>query len=194
MSQGLPALLEARAGTPDGQQRALAALRLLQPALAQWSEDLEALECKANALWLSGRTQEAAATYDRVLAKAPRRELTLDCAGTLAGQMRRYLAAISYWERAVKENPHRWRYRYMLAFAHAQQYNWRSALYECQRALELHPASFDTRFLLVGCHLGVGETSQARAEFERLLEFQPPNRDGLRQWFDQEMRKATTGK
>src|SRR5262249_11741988 len=59
---------------PQSTRRTLgeSALPLLESALQTVDDDVPAWLAKANALWASGRAHDAAATFDVLLAKAPR--------------------------------------------------------------------------------------------------------------------------
>ncbi len=188
----LPAgVLETESGTPGGMTFGRALELRLEPAVAALPDDLAGLEAKGAAVWLQGRTREAAEVFDAVLARAPDRESTLVRAGTLALIDKRFDAAIGYWQRAVKVNPWRLPYQLSLAQAFSRKEDWPAALAACQRALELNANSVDARVLLITCHFGNGDPKRAEAEFNTLMEFHPAQEETLRRWFE---RRSAQGK
>jgi hypothetical protein len=178
-----PGMLERHAGTQAATSRGQALLPRIEEALTAWPGELTLLEAKGCALWLQNRTDEAAALFDAVLARAPERETALDLAGALAYRTGRLDAAASYWGRAAKVSPWRWSYQHHLAEAYARKAAWSLALAPCEKALQLSPANMDTRVLLVGCCFGIGDQARAQREFDVLMAMQPPNADKLREWF-----------
>lgn len=162
------------------------------PLLEAWLEtnpaDLPALEARAIALWGLGHPEESVLIFDGILARVPDRENTLSQAASLAMEMHRHEAAVSYWRRAIKVNPWRWEYHHALAVAHVRRSEWNQGLHACQQALELNPAGLEVRKLLLGCYLGTGDKAKAAAEFERLMDFNPPDREELRRRFLEQLR------
>jgi hypothetical protein len=159
------------------------ALRLLEEALRSDAADLPGWEAKANALWVLGRTEEAAAAFELVLTAAPQSEAALHSAATLAMERERPEAARAYWERALRVNPWRYEFHYGLAAARAQLRDWPGTLEECQRALQLNPFHREVRKILIRCHLAMGAKERARGEFERLLGLDPAESGALRRWY-----------
>jgi hypothetical protein len=164
----------------------------LESTLPAHPDDLEGWHAKATALWALGRLPEASATFDTVLAKAPRRETTLYAAALVAMQLGQLAAAGSYWERALEVNPYRYELHHGLARQLAQTRAWGPAAQACQRALQLNTADLEVRKLLVGCYAELGEEERARAEFERLLAMNPPDADMLRRWFQERAKRGPT--
>ena len=179
-----PALLEALAGTAQGRARGLTTLPKLEAALAAWPDDWAALEGKGSVLWMLNRTEEAAAAFESVLARAPEREMTLDLAATLALFANRNAAAAAYLERAVKIDPRKWRFQFLLAEAHKRNKNWSAALAVGQKAAELRPASVETHTLLLIIHVALGDQAQARKEFDTLMALDPPEAADIRRWYE----------
>jgi hypothetical protein len=159
------------------------ALPLLETALQTDDEDMPAGQARANALWALGRTQEAAAVFDVILAKAPLREAALHSAATLAMELERADVARAYWERAIRVNP--WRYEFYdgLAAARALLHDWPGAVEECMQALKLNPFKYSVRKLLVHCYLAMGAKDQAATEFSLLMALDPPDAEALRRWY-----------
>jgi tetratricopeptide (TPR) repeat protein len=178
-----PGMLERHAGGSAAVARGQALLPRIEEALVELPGNLVLMEAKGCALWMQNRTEEAAAAFDAVLARAPQRESALDLAGSLANRTKRWAAAANYWDRAAKASPWRWRYQQQLAENYARQSAWALALEPCEKAVALNPGNLETRRLLVGCWLGLGDKAKADAEFAILLQMQPPNADKLREWY-----------
>jgi tetratricopeptide (TPR) repeat protein len=159
------------------------ALPLLENALQRDDADLPAGQAKANALWVTGRADEAAAAFEAVLTKAPLHEAALHSAANLAMEQERADVARGYWERAIRTNPWRYEFHYGLAAARAQLRDWPGAVDECQRALQMNPFKWEVRKLLVRCYLAMGAKDRARSEFELLLALEPPEPEALRRWY-----------
>jgi hypothetical protein len=164
------------------------ALPRLERALKTDPTDVAAWDARGHALWAVGDLAGAAAAFEEALARAPRREVTLQWAAVLALERRRPAEASPYLERAIAVNPWRHEFHYLLAAAQAQRGDWKTTLRECQRALRLNPAGVGSRKLLVQCYLELGQRDQARSEFERLLGLHPPDEEALRRWFAQRTR------
>ncbi|HZT79287.1 MAG TPA: tetratricopeptide repeat protein [Gemmataceae bacterium] len=172
---------------PPAVRRALGELALarLGPAVKADPDDVPARDAQAHALWAVGDRDGAAAAFEEVLARSPRREAALQWAAALARERGRRDEAVSYLERALEVNPWRHEFHFLLADAQAQRGAWPVALRECQEALRLNPAGLEARTLLVEAYLQNGQVEQARAEFQRLLALRPPNAEALRRWFAQ---------
>jgi hypothetical protein len=159
------------------------ALPLLEDALQGDDGDVPAWQAKAASLWALGRTQEAAAAFEVILAKAPGNEAALHSAATLAMERELPDSARGYWERALRVNPWRYEFHYGLAAARAQMRDWPAAVDECQQAIRLNPFKWETRKLLVRCYLSLRAKEQARKEFQLLLGLEPPEPEALRRWY-----------
>jgi Flp pilus assembly protein TadD len=162
---------------------------LLEWATAGDATDCAAWEALAMVHWLRGHPVDGLAACEKVLTMVPGRETTLFLAATLASSLKRWDAARSYAERAVKVNPWMWEYHEMLARAYAQAGDWTGAAAACRRALELNPSSVPVRSLLMTSYLRTGNKEAARAEFEVYLKFVPADQhDELRRRFAQQQR------
>jgi predicted CXXCH cytochrome family protein len=179
------ALVERVERYPAPVRRRLAELALprLQAALRGDATDVTAWDAQAHALWALGDAAGAAASFDDALARAPRREITLQWAAALALERKRPQDAVSYLERAVKVNPWRHEFHSLLAEAHAQGKAWPSASRHAREALRLNPTNITARRVLIEYYLQVGQSEMARTEFDRLLGLHPPGEEGLRDWF-----------
>jgi Flp pilus assembly protein TadD len=173
----------------EGRAGAAAALPLLEAALTLRPDDLPALEAKGEALGLLGRQEAGLVAYRESLSKDPFRETALGGAGKLASQSRRYVEAVSLWQRAIAINPWRSDYHAELALAQLQLGDWRSAADSCREVLRLNPAFVDVRKWLIRCYLHLGDTASAHRELEVVLGFDPPDRDELLRLFGEPTRR-----
>ncbi|MFL5340177.1 MAG: tetratricopeptide repeat protein [Gemmataceae bacterium] len=167
-----------------------AALPRLEAALARDPHDWPALEEKAVALWVLGRTEDALTLFEMVLDAKPESELTLQRAGGVALDADRAADARDYYQRAIRVNPWRWHYHLGRATALGRLSDWGPAADECRRALELEPTSAPARSRLVQIHLAEGRMARAKAEYDTLSRLTPPDRRAdLQAWFDQQRRQ-----
>jgi hypothetical protein len=166
-------LFTTRKATPGRDDEAI--VSWLESAVESDPDDVEALESKAMALSLFQRSTEALAAFQAVLDKVPQREASLAGAAYLAQQQQRTELALTYWKRAVAENPHEARYRDHLTRLLVDQKDWRAARPHCEVWLRLDPSNLDARVLWVRCLLHTGDKKTAEAEFEKIRRLRPPN-------------------
>ena len=167
----------------EGRVGAVAALPLLEAALASRPDDLPALDAFGEALGLVGRSREGLAAYRRALDREPVRETALEGGATVAARAGRLNEAIDLWERAIAVNPWRSDYHAELARLRMQAGQWRPAAESCRQVLRLNPAIIVARKWLVQCCLRLGDTTAARAEFDTLLRCDAPEREALLSWY-----------
>jgi tetratricopeptide (TPR) repeat protein len=160
-----------------------AALPLLEAAVDARPDDLAAHEARACALWSQGRTQDALAAYEALLAKAPRREQALLDVATVCEQLNDEERALGFGRRLLDVNPWGAGTHYQLAKLLAQRRQWHEAIAECRKAVDLNPARAEPRVLLIDCYLREGDKKKARAEFAELQVLKPADLDVLRRWF-----------
>jgi Flp pilus assembly protein TadD len=170
-------------GIALGVQGAAQAFPLLERAVANDPDDLQARESLGSALGALGRGEEGLAALEAVLRKAPERESTLVAAAFLATRLGRSEQAIGYCRRVIAVDPWRSDYHAMLAHQLTAAGHFAEAAESCRRALSLNPANVSARTDLIAVSFRLGAPQQARAEFETLLQFDPPDRDGLMRWF-----------
>ncbi len=164
------------------------ALGLLESAARNDPDDLDVWESKALVLSFLQRPAEALADYETVLARAPHREVSLARSALLAQQQGQLEAALSYWRRAVAENPYSANYRANLAQLLAQRKAWDEARLQSAAWLRLDPASIEARALWVRCLLRTGDRTQAKAEFVKIQRLRPANLPLLEARFSVESR------
>src|SRR5262249_44631071 len=148
---------------------------MLEEAVRNDPEDVRAWEVKAEVLALLDRQAEALATYEAILARAPRREVSLLGAAMLCQSQQKRQAALDYWRRAVAENPWQPYYRASLARMLAEKNAWDEARPHSEAWLRLDPASIEARVLWVRCLLKTGDRARARTEFARIERLRPAN-------------------
>jgi tetratricopeptide (TPR) repeat protein len=165
-------------------QVGLMALPLLEPARRARPDDLAAADALSAALVLTGRTKEALAVCERVLARDPNRESTLVNATAYAQALGQREVATDYCRRSVALNPWSSAYRYRLARLLSERQQWAEAAAECRELLRRNPHHYDARSLLVRSLARGGDVARARAELQALLAQRPPDPDGLRRSFE----------
>lgn len=186
------ALMELADRQPDAAARELSvrALPHLEEAVRRHADDMAAAHARADALWQHGRLAEAMAAYEGVLTQAPRREVTLARATTLAGRLKQHDAALRYGKRLVEVNPWRWEHQHELAGIYAQRGDWTNAAATAERAAQLNPTAPAVQALLVNANLQRGDKVRARQAFDVLIELMPrEKRESLRKWFEQRVAK-----
>lgn len=169
--------------SPMAQQAGHRALPLLDRAVREAPEDVEASADRAFALWLVGRRPDALAVCESTLDLAPASEVTLGDAAFFAVTLGRRDRAIEYWRRLLKVNPWQDSVYFDIARALAEGEQWEEALRLCRQGLRIDPTSVKGRLFLVMYHAKHGEPKQARAEFDTILALKPPNEEMLRRWF-----------
>jgi hypothetical protein len=167
----------------QGTEGAREAVRLLDAALADWPDDLDAMEARGIALGIIGRDERALADFRAVLAREPNRESTLAVAAFQAVKMDRHTAAVAFCERVVAVNPWRSRYHGELALLYFHDRDWPASAQACRDALRLDPTWLDVRRCLFQCYLKLGDIKAAEAELTLLLRFEPPDRGELLRLF-----------
>ena len=173
---------------------AAAALPLLDRAVARDPTDWPAVEGRADALWLLGRTDEARAALAAAVEARPDHELTRFSAATLALQLGRPAEARPHLEAAVRVNPHQAHYRHELARAWLRLRRPEQAAAECRAALARDPFRAATRSLLVLALLADARWKAADAEFAALRELTPADQwPDLERWYREEVQAASPG-
>jgi hypothetical protein len=151
------------------------ALPALADAVRRDLDDHVAGEAHGHALGLEGRSAEALAAFQAVLARAPDRELALVGAAAMAEALGKSEAAQDYWRRAVRANPWAPDYRRRLALLLVKNETWNEAQRECQAWERLDPFSAEARATRISCLLAAGNKEEARAELARIEALAPPN-------------------
>jgi tetratricopeptide (TPR) repeat protein len=150
-------------------------LGLLDAAVDNDPDDLEAAEGRAMALSFLRGSADALEAYEAILAKAPEREVSLARAALLAQLQKRFEPALDYWRRAVARNPHEASYRANLTRLLIHQKHWQEARSHCQCWLDLDPSDNEARALWVSCLLHAGEKAAAQTEFDKIKRLRPSN-------------------
>jgi hypothetical protein len=166
------------------------ALPLLDTALKQSDEDVDALSAKADALIVLGRREDAWEAVQQALRIAPKRETTLKEAVEMATELGKSAAALEYGQQLVAANPWQPFYQYLLAKAYTQKREWDKAITAARAGLRLDPADVPTRVLLIGCLAQIKDKPAAQLEFDTLMLLNPRQKEELRRWFDDLMRNC----
>lgn len=177
--------------TAAAKRYAASALPLLDAAVARDPTDWPAVEARADALWLAGRTAEARQAFASAAAARPEYEKTRFGAGTLALEMGRTDEAREHLEAAVRINPYQVHYRHELARAWLRLNRPAKAAAESREAVRLDPFRAPSRSLLVLALLAEGRPADADAEFAALRELTAADkRADLERWYQEESAKA----
>jgi hypothetical protein len=142
------------------------ALTLLDLAVENDPDDIEAMEAQGLGLWACADAPAALATFETVLAKVPERETSREAAAHLATRLRQDDKAVRHWQRFLGTNPWDPSAHYLLAKLLAQQQNWTAAIKEASAALRLQPTHEAARLLLVDGYFHQGQKQRAREEFQ----------------------------
>jgi hypothetical protein len=185
------ALVHLAGQTPPGAQRIylaqLAAARLAE--LPRLASDPEAQLSFATALRLSGRSVDALAAVEPVLAQLPRHEQALVEAATAAREVNQPADSAEFWRRAIEVSPRRWNYHFQLATVRAELRDFPGAIAACAAARQLNPFQTDIRVLEVGCLIDQGRRDEAMKAFAELMELKPPRADELKAWFESQLKR-----
>jgi Flp pilus assembly protein TadD len=163
-------------------------LALLEDAVRECPPDVEAWVMRGWALMRLERREQALASFDEALRRAPTWERALVGAAVMADMLRRGEAAEDYWRRAVRVNPCIPAYRKGLTLALRQRQDWQQAREQCRAWMALDPESTEARCVWITCLLHDGNRAEARAAFRQVEALAPANLEALRQWFAQQTR------
>jgi tetratricopeptide (TPR) repeat protein len=170
-------------GAGDQEKLAPQVVAMLERALRNDPEDVDAWEAKGQVLMLMKSQSAALATFETVLSKAPNREVSLSSAAMLCQDLNQMEPAIGYWLRAVEANPWAYMYRRNLCVLLAHKEAWDDVRPHCQAWVRLAPADVAARKLWVTCLLKEGKQEEARTEFEKIERMKPPNLREMQDWF-----------
>jgi predicted CXXCH cytochrome family protein len=164
-----------------------AALGALHAAAARDPQDTSAVEAEGYALGLLGRSTDALAAFERVLAHVPNHETALVGAASMAEALGRTETAGKYWRRAVAVNPWAPEYRRRLGLLLVKARSWGEAQPQCQAWVRLDPFSTEARTAYLRCLLANGDKKAARAQFARIEALAPGNLGELRIEFERKL-------
>jgi predicted CXXCH cytochrome family protein len=172
---------------------AMQGLPLLEAAVRDRPDDLDAREFLGHALAILDRLEDALHAFEGVLGMEPRRELALRSAGRVLARLKRPDLAREAFRKTIAVDP--WRSEYHLALARvcSQAGDWPEAIAACHEALRLNPELFEARSLLVQCFVQSHQPDKADAEFQILLRFYPASRDVWQNWYEQQKQALTAG-
>jgi hypothetical protein len=166
------------------------AAALLEVAVREDAEDVEAWESLGLALMMQERRREALRAFESALALGPRRARSLAGAATVAQEIGEVDRAVDFWRRAIRVNPGDSASYRGLALLLARRREWDELGELCRAWLRRDPLSIPGRMTQVLCLLGKGRRAEAQAEFNRLRRTRPKGLPELERWFAQELGRA----
>ena len=153
---------------------------LLNAVLAEWPDDVTALEAQAHLLWMRGRTAEARDTFRAGMALEKDNERLLEGAAALAGATGRRDEAVALLGRAAAINPYCADYPRRLAVLYAEAGQWAESARAARAALGLDISLTEAWIALVVAQARLGDLVGAQHELRRLRAFDPDAADALR--------------
>jgi tetratricopeptide (TPR) repeat protein len=141
---------------------AIQAEKLLVPLAREAPDDIPVVHALATALALQGRTADAGARWQQILAVAPEHEGALEALAAQAIASGRQVDGLKFVDRFLAVNPwnvrmHRQRSRLLAALGRDRQ-----ALEAAQRAVEINPSHAETYLWLAQLAVRLGMTDDAR--------------------------------
>ncbi len=164
------------------------AVGLLDEALRDCPDDVDAWEAKGKILQGAGRPGAAVDAFDALLERAPRHEGALVTLGVLHRDLGHADEALADWRRAVEVNPWGAEYRRNLVFLLADRGAWDEMGPHARKWLELDPANPEAHQLWVQYLIKAGRKGEAETEFAKLRAMHPPNWPRIEAWYAEQMR------
>ena len=163
-------------------------VRLLNGALQDWPDDLDAWKAKGKILQTVKRPQEAVAAFEELLKRSPHNENALVSLAQLQTELHQRDQAIHYWRQVIEVSPYVAEYYKNLALLLAEQKSKSEFGPICQRWLELDPGNLQARRLWIEHLLEEGRRDEAQSEFGKLQSLDPLEAASLEQWFKERIR------
>ena len=164
------------------------AIELLDAALNEVPDDVDAWEAKGIVLVKSNRLREAYSAFMQALQREPEREPSLLSAAYLAERLDRRKESIEFWKRAIAKNPHRMLYRANLAAALSKEHRWNEGREHADFWVQENPGSIEARHARALYRLRTGDFDGAKADFAIIEALKPPNLPELKAWWESENR------
>jgi predicted CXXCH cytochrome family protein len=164
------------------------ALRLLESALAQYPQDGDVRESKAQVLLLQARYSEALTEARTALTSRPSNWRLLAWAATAAQAEGQTDLALGYWRQAVAINPCVPEYQVSLLAQLIRAGQLDEAQVRCNQLLQLDPFNVSGRQAAVGYLLQQGKPTEARREFDLIRRLQPPDLSKREEWFSERLK------
>ena len=161
---------------------------LLDEALSDWPDDLDAWQARGKILQIVKRPEGAIESLEELLKRSPQHENSLVTLGQIYRDLGRKGESEEYWRRAIAVNPHFAEYYKNLVVLQAERQAWQELQPHCRTWLELDPGSVEARRIWVECLLATGKKDEAKAEFAKLLALDPKEREKLEAWFTERTR------
>ena len=165
------------------------AIKLLDQAVVDFPDDLDAREELGKALYFRKRPKEALAALEGVLAKDADREISLVYAAMVTQGQGKDALARDYWKRALDVNPWAMEYAGNYSLLLARKGDWDQVQKYSLAWERLDPESIDARKLQIECLVRAGKIAEAKAEMRTIEALSPPNLPQVRSWFVARTRK-----
>jgi tetratricopeptide (TPR) repeat protein len=154
--------------------RVVESIRLLEPIARDPGADAETLNALGIAYVRSGRRDEAARTFERVLATNPDSSVPLENLGVMALERGDLATARRHFERAVRAEPRSSRAHAGLGVVALREGRKAAAIDEWKQAVQLDPANFDALYNAGTTLARDGQLAAARPYLEQFLKTAPP--------------------
>ena len=154
--------------------RVAESIRLLEPMARDPDADAETLNALGIAYIRSGRRDEAARTFERVLTSNPDSSVPLENLGVMALERGDLAAARRHFERAVRAAPRSSRAHAGLGVVELREGHKAAAIDAWRQAVQLDPANFDALYNAGTTLARDGQLAAARPYLEQFLKTAPP--------------------
>lgn len=162
---------------------AMQALPRLQNATERDARDFDAWQHYGHALTVLREPEEALRVAEAVLARAPKNEVSLFQAASLAMMPDKLDRAVDYWQRLLALHPSALNAQIGLMNTHALRGDWPQAAAAAEKAVRLSPTETGPRISWIQALLHAGQRERAEQEFTILEKMRPANLDQVRRWF-----------
>ena len=159
---------------PADTGRLAESIRLLEPLARDPQADAETLNALGISYIRAGRRDQAARTFERVLAIDPDSSVPLENLGVMALERGDLEAARRQFEHAVRADPRSSRAHSGLGVVLVRSGDRRAAIESWTRAVQLDPRNFDAVYNLATTLARDGQTDAARPYLELFLKTAPP--------------------
>ena len=120
-----------------------------------------------------GRLDEAERLYRQILETAPDHPVVLNLLGLVAQSKGLHEQAVSFFARAVEQNPQSAEYHFNLAWSEERRGKAAEAIKAYLRALQLQPGIKEARNALGNLYAGLGQTERAREQYNQAALLDP---------------------
>jgi tetratricopeptide (TPR) repeat protein len=156
---------------------------LLEKASARDPEDLRAASQLVSVLGQSKQYVKALAVAEKLLAIAPRHEVTLHLAAQATRELNKLDEALAYWDRLLAVNPRFPEGHFFQAVLLARTGRPRQSIEACRKLLALTPTRAEPWIILTHCYGKLGETGRAREARQMAEALKTPRSEEFRTSF-----------